>query len=422
MSRWLVLGGGLSGIAAARFLLCKGEKVLAADPQFADEERAKSFSELGSEIFSGPQAPELLSGIDSIVVSPGIAPSIPILIAARARKIPILTEIDLGLRDFGGKCLAITGTNGKSTTTAMAAHMLNALGVSATACGNIGLPVCDAVLDRSPEYLVIELSSYQLEYLGIVRFCGAAITSLSFDHLARHGTMENYLRTKWRVVDQCDGLTVVSADVHRGALNAGIETPPANRYVVVEESELPLLVIPAVNSLHDRQNALMAGHLVSYVTGQPIAKTFDSLATFESLPHRYRLVGRFLGQSVINDSKSTNVESVIVALKSIPKCCYLLLGGKPKGEPFFQIADYSDKIEKVFAFGEAAAQVERELGSRVPVEMSSTMAQAVVAAMAAAQVRPADILLSPGCASFDEFRNFEHRGEVFQSLVSQALD
>lgn len=422
MSRTLVLGAGLSGKAAAMLLARRGESVLISDPKLASHHDRDELVKAGICIHSDEQVASLLDGITRVVVSPGISPLHPLLLEAAARSVAITTEIELGLANFSGRIVGITGTNGKSTTTSMISHMLNHFGQRAIACGNIGVPICDLLKDTPPEWLVVELSSYQLEYSSALSLDGVAFTSFSPDHLERHKTMEAYAAAKWKAAQFCDADGAVVMPQLVAAHLQGMPTleDVSADVLVVDESRKEWNAMPQqVISAHDQQNAMLAAVLVNHLISKPIEDCLGSLMDFVGLPHRFQIFTELIGKKVINDSKATNVDAVIGALKSLDQPCYLLLGGQGKNESFFPIESYSANIIEVFAFGSAHHQIASELSARLPVRSYETLEAATVAIVEQCKSSPGVVLLSPGCASFDEFQNFEERGELFMQWITK---
>jgi UDP-N-acetylmuramoylalanine--D-glutamate ligase len=441
-----VFGMALSGRASVEALLDRGVAVVATD-----EKPAEALSPLPRHdaltLVLGGHPESLLEGVDLCVVSPGIRLSIPVLDAARARGIPVIAEIELASRLLPGLVVGITGTNGKSTTTALAAALLAGAGHPAVACGNLGTPwisyATRALLDPSgllpPNRIwVVELSSFQLE--GTRRFAPdvAVHLNLTPDHLDRYRSVDDYGAAKARLfADQREAqIAVLNGD---DPLVTRIRTR-ARRFLFSRQRPLQLgawlldgifhadvngrgarpiarredLALPGS---HNVENALaaLAATLPLGVTPESAVATFRS---FKGLPHRTVLVRRLGGVAYFNDSKGTNIDATLKGLDGFPDGTVLLiLGGKDKGDDFRRLLPLvRAKARAVFAIGMAASAVEAALAGDVPVFSVGALDRAVSEAARIGQ--PGDsVLLSPACASYDQFRNFEQRGELFEELV-----
>jgi UDP-N-acetylmuramoylalanine--D-glutamate ligase len=383
---------------------------------------------------SHPEA--LLEGCAEVVVSPGIPRSVPFLAAALSRGLPVIGEVELAhrvlrARKDGGRVLAVTGTNGKSTTTDLAAHLLRAGGLPAVACGNLGTPVIEAVAAAGPgTTFVVELSSYQLESLAAFHAEGAAFLNLTPDHLARHGTLEAYRKAKLRIFERQEAadLRVVPAahsEWWQDAPGAGRTAQfgwsacdawcdPGGQLHLHGTPLLPRgeLRIPGD---HNVENALAAALLAAH-GGASVEAIREGLRTYPGLAHRIAFCGEKGGVRAYNDSKGTNVDATLTAIKALPGPLVLLLGGTDKGASYEPLrAALDGKLRRLVFLGEAIPQLTRDLGD-LPHEVVPAFDAAVAAALALAQ--PGDqVLLSPACASFDQFDNFEQRGERFEALV-----
>ncbi len=441
----LIIGGGVSGRAAARLAKSRGWAVRISDRAVMDVEKKSELLALGIEVCDGGHAQSHLDQATLVIVSPGVRGDHPLSIAARAQKIPILSEIDFALQDFRGCLIAVTGTNGKSTTVSMVGHLLKNLGVETLVGGNLGVPPCDMVLrgdlkssSYSPSHspvqaLVLELSSYQLEQCSPHLADAAAFTSFSNDHVERHGTLAAYMAAKWRVFDwvRPGGLCVLTAEVASAANVYGMIRRQDVQWVEVAgfsaESSAPDFVRASrVTGRHNEINAEISIRLVAHLLQR---RDFDVIAPmlrdFKSLVFRCEQVGTIAGQPVFNDSKSTNCESTCAALAGLKSAVILMMGGRGKGESYLSVSKWRATIHTLLCFGESgqsiADQLELEL-SPAAVETFTTMTAAVAHAAGLARQGGCGILFSPGCASFDEFRNFEHRGHEFNNAIGGALD
>ena len=443
VSRAAVFGLAKSGLATVRALLARGVRVVATDAAPA-EKLGPLPSDDRLELVLGGHPLSLLSGVDLCVVSPGVPMSIPALDAARASGIPVIAEIELAARLLPGIVVGITGTNGKSTMTALCAALLRDAGRDAVACGNFGTPwihwaEAPGEAPQPPTRVwVVELSSFQLE--GIRRFAPdvAVHLNLTPDHLDRYRSVDDYGAAKARLFENQGEaqVAVLNAD---DPLVARIRTR-ARRLLFSRAQEVPLgawlkdgvfladaagkgprvyarredLLLPGA---HNAENALaaLAATVPLGVTPESAVRTFR---TFKGLPHRTVLVRTRAGVAFYNDSKGTNVDATLKSLEGFPDGkVFLILGGKDKGDDFGRLLPLAaKKARKVLAIGKAGPAVMKALSGGVACEEAGTVARAVE--IGAAEGRPGDVvLLSPACASFDQFRNYEHRGEVFEELV-----
>ena len=380
-----------------------------------------------------------------MVASPGVPPDARPLAAARAAGIPIVSEIEVALRALDGvRYIAITGTNGKTTTTALIGHLLRTIGKRVADAGNIGTPLTEIALrDDRPEWIALELSSFQLHDTPSVEPTVGVLTNLSPDHLDRYASASEYYADKallfrnasekstW-VLNSDDELVLAMADgvagAHRGfgITSAGAEMTCADGEIrwngskILSRAELPLL------GDHNVMNAMAASLAViaadpAYSSRRALARIADGLRSFRAPPHRLEIVGERGGVLWINDSKATNISSTQVAIDGMTRPTVLLLGGRHKGEPYTALANGLRKHARVvLAYGESAPIIEQDLAGVVPVERLGNDFAAVVA-RARALAKPGDVvLLSPACSSYDMFRNYEERGAAFRRLAGAA--
>jgi UDP-N-acetylmuramoylalanine--D-glutamate ligase len=379
-----------------------------------------------------------------VVASPGVPPDAPPLAAAREAGIQIVGEIEVALRAVPDlRYVGITGTNGKTTTTGLVAHLFRALGLDATAGGNIGTPLAEiATRDRPPDWIALELSSFQLHDSPSIAPTVGVLTNLAADHLDRYATVEDYYADKRRlfanaaphsrwVVNADDPAVMEMAAAADGtAYTFSLERDDgAARYdrasrtlfllgePLLGRDELPLI------GDHNVANALAAVLAVAvadeaYQTQASRECIAEGLRTFAALPHRLELAGTYRGVRWINDSKATNVSSTLVAIEGMTGPTIVLLGGRHKGEPYTRLAEPLRRVGKrVLAYGEAAPIVEQDLGALVPVERLGSDFEVVIA-RARELAEPGDtVLLSPACSSYDMFQNYEQRGAVFKRLA-----
>ncbi len=447
----LIVGGGRSALGAALLLKTKGKSPIVSDVAERYPEVVARLKRENIPFLLVPQDEHLLNNVDRLIVSPGLSPQLPLLQAARERKIPIISEIDLSLEYFHGAIIGVTGTNGKSTTTMLLAHFLKNLGIKAEESGNIGIPPSLLIAEnRAPDCLVCELSSYQLDFSKSIPNKASLFMSFSPDHMERHGNMLEYFKAKWKLMlaTEPSGLIVMpevvyqysqeyrqpqpKAPIVRLFMQEDTVTKPASGLFCVlsatnrsfEYSKYPgevFTVNQADLSVHNLSNVIASALVVEHLYSAPFPKIWESLNSFNWLPYRFQLIGQINHQDVWNDSKSTNVESTLVALKSLKSPAILLLGGQPKGESFRPILDMRDKIKNLVTFGVAGPTIAKDLAELSPMVFPN-LQLALPAVYKLIESVPSPILFSPACASFDEFRNFEHRGDYFNQFFAAKLD
>jgi UDP-N-acetylmuramoylalanine--D-glutamate ligase len=407
----LVLGLARSGRAVVTALEAKGATVSAHDAN-ADLDIAG----IEGDVHLGAWDDVLLDGVDLVVKSPGIPTESPPVAAARARGIPMISEIELGARLLENPIIGITGTNGKTTTTALLGAMFDAAGVPAEVAGNIGRPLTALVGSTSPEtWVVCELSSFQLEDVETLH-CGIAVLlNLEPDHLDRHASFEDYRDAKLRVFERqtADDLAIVPRDF-------GAVPGEARRLEFDGSDALP--AEPLIPGAHNRENAA-AATAAARAAGIPEEAIAEALRTFPGVEHRIEEVATIAGVRFVNDSKATNVAAALRALASFPGARKLvILGGRGKAEPYEPLAEAFAAGDRAYLIGEATEVIAAALeGAGVPFERSGDLASAVAAA--AAEARNGDVvLLSPACASYDQFRDYEERGQEFGKLVQKLTE
>ena len=433
LERVYVLGLGLSGAAAARLLRQRGVEVVASDRRTAEALGVDDLAaDPGATLELGNDAPTLPAGLDLVVTSPGVALSHPVLATARRAGVPVVAEIELAYRFLEGAdatIVGITGSNGKSTTTAMTGHLLSAAGFSTEVCGNIGVPLASVVEGARGRYFVVELSSFQLETIDRFRPRAAALLNISPDHLDRHGDLFAYLTAKRRIFmnQTADDFAVLNADEPEVAATlvksrklffSSRDTASDGLALQGDEvAELSEALGTRLPGLHNLENA-MAAALLARAVGAPAEAMAPALATFRGLPHRVERVAELGGVAYFDDSKGTNVAATARSLEGFAdRSVHLILGGRNKGADFAYLGDIvARKAKRIYLIGESAELLERVLGGLVAAERSGTLAAAVSSAAAAA--RPGEVvLLSPSCASFDQFRDYHDRGQQFAKQV-----
>jgi UDP-N-acetylmuramoylalanine--D-glutamate ligase len=426
--RALVLGLGDTGISLARWIEGEGGKVRMADSRRDPPRRA----DFAGELHTGPFSPSLLQDVDVVCVSPGLSLDEPLIRAAAAQSLPVLGDIELFAWHARQPVLAITGTNGKSTVTALAGHLLRGAGVDCEVAGNIGPPVLDAFRKRLesgklPRAWVLELSSYQLETTWSLSPAAAAMLNLTEDHLDRYASLAEYGAAKARifassgvqVLNRDDARSLAMAQPGRKVLTFGLDEPSGPRDFGVAGNKLvqgSVEILPAdelaIRGSHNVANALAACALVSTMNIETAALA-AALKTFQGLPHRLELVATRKGVEWYDDSKGTNVGATVAALRGLGRRCVLILGGDGKGQDFSPLRGVVLKFTShVLLIGRDAALI----GNVLPGERCASLEQAVRRAAELAKAGEA-VLLSPACASFDMFRDYRHRGEVFAQAV-----
>jgi UDP-N-acetylmuramoylalanine--D-glutamate ligase len=439
----LVVGLGKSGLAAALFLRRRGAQVTVSDNRSAEllGKDIPALLEEGIAVEAGGHGLLTFRRQDLIVVSPGVPLDTPELVQVKAFGLPIIGEVELALRYLKGKSLAITGSNGKTTTTALCGEILKASGLPVEVGGNIGVPVI-ALVDQSRDdgWSVLEVSSFQLETTYRFRPEIAVILNVTPDHLDRHGTFENYAAAKERIFanQTAEDALVLNADddvtsrmaaratsrifwfsakrivrqgafVHEGAIVFRSSEQAAPEFILKVEN-IPL------KGQHNVENVLAAVCAARLAGVEPdvIRKAVES---FKAVEHRLEFVAEINGVDYYNDSKATNVDAAAKAIASFPGGVRLILGGKDKNSDYRQLrALLEERVKTVYTIGAAAEKIEMQIYGAVPVVSAGTLDQAVARAGDAAQ--PGEIvLLAPACSSFDQFENYEHRGQVFKDLV-----
>lgn len=445
--RVLVVGLGRSGRAAVRLACANGARVTAADLRSEEELGAAALEarEAGAELVTGGHPAGLVADADLIVVSPGVPHDVPLLEAARRIALPVWSEVELAARYSRGRIVAVTGSNGKSTVTSMVGAILRIAGYAGGTGGNLDVPFCDLLPEDGAKAVhALELSSFQLEFVECLHPRVAAILNLAEDHLDRHPDYEAYARAKARVLElqNASDAAVLNADdaeserflpFVRGRLHLfSIRSEPAlgaflrdGRLVVRtadEESTLLPATGLALRGEHNLANALAAA-LCCRLIGCPVDAIDRGLAGFRPLPHRLEHVATIGGVEFVNDSKATNPISAARALESFPAgSVQLIAGGQDKGADWTPLRDLLPlRARRVLLIGQAAVDLRAELAGTVPLTDCETVERAVREGFEAAL--PGDVvLLAPGCASFDQYRDFEERGEDFRRIVGELND
>ena len=443
----LVVGLGKSGLAAALFLRHRGAQVTVSDVRSA-EALAKDIPALleeGIMVETGGHGMFTFRRQDLIVVSPGVPLDTPELVQVKSFGTPVIGELELAARFLKGRMLAITGSNGKTTTTALVGEILKEAGLPTLVGGNIGVPLV-GLIDESTDdtWSVIEVSSFQLESTVEFHPSIAVILNITPDHLDRHGSFENYAQAKERIFEAQDAhdSVVLNADnprtaeaaersgakiywfstkhaVNRGAWVEGgyifyRAAENATPEQVVELSKIPL------KGEHNVENVL-AAVCAARLAGAPADVVRRAIENFKAVEHRLEYVATVKGVEFYNDSKATNVDATAKAVAAFAGGVHLILGGKDKGSDYTLLEPLlRERVRAVYTIGSAAAKIESQLRGVVSMHSCETLDNAVTVAAAAAH--PGDVvLLAPACSSFDQFESYEHRGRVFKELVSEQM-
>ena len=443
--RALVVGLGKSGVASALFLKAHGAKVTVSDTKSGDELRNEIpvLLDHGITVETGGHGDRTFRGQDLIVVSPGVPVDAPPLVQARALGEAVIGEIELAAQFLPGPIVAITGSNGKTTTTTLTGEIMTAAGLPALVGGNIGTPAISLAERAKPDtVIVLEVSSFQLETIQTFRPRVAVVLNVTPDHLDRHRTFEAYVNAKARMFENQQGsdFAVLNADdptcvgmasrtraqvfwfsrqkeVQQGAwvrdgnivFRDGRSEPGKPQREVLQVSEIPL---KGAHNLENVLAAVCAGALM----GCAPEKIRQAVRDFKAVEHRLEFVATIRGVDYYNDSKATNVDATIKALESFRANIHLILGGKDKGSDYTVLNDLlRQRVKRVYTIGAAAAKIESQIKGPEVVH-AETLENALRKANAVAQ--PGDVVvLAPACASFDQFKNYEHRGKAFKEIV-----
>ena len=440
--RVLVVGLARTGVATALFCEARGARVTATDTMASSEltGAAAKLSSAGIALELGGHRRESFLDADLIVPSPGVPFEQPDLVAARKNGIEVWSEIELAWRFLRGRLVAITGSNGKTTTTALTGHILKSAGLPVLVGGNIGTPLIALVAESNEASIaVVEVSSFQLEAIVAFRPDVSVYLNLTPDHIDRHGSMEGYAAAKARVFEnqKREDAAVMNADdeasaryapsrprvywfsrkkeVARGAFVRGDDIVFCDGDAearLASRAEIPL------RGQHNLENVLAAA-TAACLAGAAPAAIAEGVRTFPGVEHRLQFVAEIAGVQFFNDSKATNVDATEKALEAFPGNLLVILGGKDKGSDYRPLRPLLERgARRAFLIGAAAEKIAGQIEGAVPLERSGTLERAVHAAFEAA--RPGDIvLLAPACASFDQFQSFEHRGRVFVELVRE---
>ncbi|MGA7381826.1 MAG: UDP-N-acetylmuramoyl-L-alanine--D-glutamate ligase [Terriglobales bacterium] len=439
--RVLVVGLGKSGVASALFLKARGARVTVSDtkPQNELKNEIPALLDQGIVVETGGHGERTFRGQDLIVVSPGVPVDAPLLVQARALGENVIGEIELAAEFFPGKIVAITGSNGKTTTTTLAGEILDAGGLPTVVGGNIGTPAISLVERASAETVaVLEVSSFQLETIQTFHPRIAVVLNVTPDHLDRHRTFAAYTDAKARILEnqKTDDFAVLNADdptcvemaartraqvfwfSRKKEVKQGAHVRDGQ--VLFRDSkgqrEIMLLSEIPLKGAHNVENVLAAVCVGALSAVEP-GRIRKAVASFKAVEHRLEYVATIRGVEYYNDSKATNVDATIKALESFPANIHLILGGKDKGSDYTVLNDLlRHRVKRVYTIGAAAAKIESQIKGAAKIVHAETLENAIQRASESA--RQGDVvLLAPACASFDQFRSYEHRGKVFKEVV-----
>ncbi len=444
--RVLVVGLGRSGVASALFLEEKGARVTVSDAKTEDQLRGEipKLLDRGIAVETGGHGERTFQQQDLIVVSPGVPGDVPLLAQARQRGIPVIGEIELASRFLKGHIVAITGSNGKTTTTALTGEVISWGGWESLVGGNIGTPAISLVPESTADtYNVLEVSSFQLETIQTFHPEVAVVLNVTPDHLDRHGSMEAYIAAKkrifenqtsadWAVLNADDANCVRMAEGIRAQLRWFSRRKEVEQGAFVRDGQIvhrddsgetaimPVDEIP-LKGAHNLENVLAAACVGMIIPCEP-RRIRSAVKEFRAVEHRLEHVATIAGVDYYNDSKATNVDATIKALESFPANLHVILGGKDKGSDYTVLAPLlRERARRVYTIGAAAEKIESQIAGAADVLRAGTLETAVKKASESAA--PGDVvLLAPACASFDQFENYEHRGRVFKELVAALAE
>lgn len=434
-NKFLVLGLGVSGLAVAEFLLKNGKAVIGLDNNLGHLQSSPDvcrLREIGLQVLEDEKSIKW-DEIEYLVVSPGVSRSHPIYQLAIKKEVKVTSEAELALVHFQKPLVAVTGTNGKTTVTLLTEHVLNSSGIKTKALGNVGTPLCTELLHpTSNDAFVVELSSFQLETMQTPVFNAAVLLNITPDHLDRYTDMQDYARAKFRLQfllkDQAPFFVQAQTAKefpllfqHKNYQTFGVDNPCdlyTDKTNVYFRKNIEFLFPLQYRDLgaHDYENALAA-----WILCRPFSISNEqfctALSTFRKPPHRIEFVKEIEGISFYDDSKGTNIDAVIQAVKAMKRSVILIAGGVDKGASYLPWKEhFLGKVKQIIVIGQAAPKIYSELHPYFNIKLADSLASAVDAAVNSA-VKGDTVLLSPGCSSYDMFRDYAHRGREFQRFV-----
>jgi UDP-N-acetylmuramoylalanine--D-glutamate ligase len=443
--RVLVVGLGKSGVASALFLKERGARVTVSDTKSPDQLRDEIpvLLDHGITVETGGHGERTFRGQDLIVVSPGVPVDAAPLVQARAAGEPVIGEIELAAQNLPGEIVAITGSNGKTTTTTLAGEILAAGGFPVSVGGNIGTPAISLVERATRQTIVVlEVSSFQLETIQTFRPKVAVVLNVTPDHLDRHRTFQTYVDAKTRIFEnqQASDFAVLNEDdptcrtlrdrtraqvfwfSRKKEVQQGACVRDGKIFFLDGNSQREVMLVSEIplKGAHNVENVLAGVCAGALMRCEP-AKIRQAIQNFKAVEHRLEYVATIKGVEYFDDSKATNVDATIKALESFPKNIHLILGGKDKGSDYTVLNDLlRERVKRVYTIGAAAEKIESHIKGAAEVVHAETLENAIRRASAVAE--PGDVvLLAPACASFDQFQSYNHRGRVFKEVVRALL-
>lgn len=431
----LVFGLGATGMSVARYLKRKGVAARFVDTR----EKPPGVDELGeldpdAEVILGKTSDKLLDNVSRIIVSPGVSDAEPLLGAARGAGLDIVSDIELFVQDADAPLVAVTGSNGKSTVTTLLSMMCEASGVNGLAGANLGEPALDLLEHDTPDFYILELSSFQLQRTATLPLRVAVLLNISPDHLDWHASEKEYRDAKYRILKEAESAVVnrEDAETHNGlpknarCVTFTLDSPDEDQFGLTrDEGELFLArgdqLLLAISDIamvgtHNQANAL-AALAAGELMGLQLSSMLQVLHEFPGLPHRMQHVARINGADFINDSKATNVGAAVASVESVPGLVILIAGGQGKGGDFDTLArTVCSKIRCAILFGEDAAEIAEAFDGLAPTSKVADLHEAVKSAAEIAQAGDT-VLLAPACASFDQYPNYQARGDDFKNAV-----
>jgi UDP-N-acetylmuramoylalanine--D-glutamate ligase len=439
--RVLVVGLGKSGVASALFLQARGARVTVSDAKPQDQlgQEIPVLLDHGIAVETGGHGERTFRGQDFIVVSPGVPVDSPPLVQARALGESVIGEIELASRFLPKKIVAITGSNGKTTTTTLGGEIVAAGGFPVVVGGNIGTPAISLVERTTADTVVVlEVSSFQLETIETFRPKVAVVLNITPDHLDRHRTFAAYADAKARIFDnqQADDFAVLNGDdptclqlasqaraqvfwfSRRDEVQPGAHVRDGRIFFCNAEGRREIMLVSEIplKGAHNVENTL-AAICVGALMGCEAGRIRKAVQDFKAVEHRLEYVATIRGVDYYNDSKATNVDATIKALESFPANIHLIVGGKDKDSDYTLLNDLiRNRVKRVYTIGAAAEKIELQVKSAAEIDRSGTLETALKRSAATAEAGDI-VLLAPACASFDQFKNYEHRGRVFKEVV-----
>lgn len=428
--KYLILGAGLSGRSLAQYLKDQKKTFYFYDDRLSPKNQVSLESTDFKEFLSYEMSQDfILKENATLLLSPGVPSSHPLIVFARKEKVKILSELDFSLSKLKTPIIAVTGTNGKSTVVSMIYHILKSLQYKTALLGNIGIPI-SSILGKAEVYdfLVLEVSSYQLEQLQENPFYRSVFLNFAEDHIERHGSLRNYFLAKYKIFETNNKKNqgFCPQSVLEQAKDFGLNTNHLQSPLKIFKSKNFASFVPQKlhSPKHNLENASIALEVcASFLVDLELSKIGQTLDTFKTIPHRFETFATRQGVVFIDDSKATNMHATLSALDSLEEKTLILLGGLSKGESFQQITSFKQKLTKIVSFGKASATIKKELGAEIPVVSYSSLREALDHLF---QQLDEDkslrcVLLSPACSSFDEFQNFSDRGAYFQARIKSLL-